>query len=172
MRGPTHVQQYLHIHLCICMDQHMYSNVPALILILSGEKSWGQKFEVIYSWRHDFTSYRFYIDILPNIIQSLHHNQYLLIQTAVLQICFSSVSPTQFAPPCCGEGFVQVLVLVSLPPSQVTVHAPQLLQVVHAPSTKQENRIQLYILKVTSNTLQFEGKTWTPPGVHVWHLES
>lgn len=155
---------------------HMHSNRTTIIPRLSvGEMSWEQTFGAIYSWRH-FTSNRLYIYILPNIRQnnigSLHHHQYLLIQTAVLQICFSSVSPTQAAPPYCGEGSVQVLVLVSLPPSQVTVHAPQLLQIVHAPSTKQENRMQLYISRGTSNTLQFEGKTWTSPGVHVWHSES
>ena len=46
-------------------------------------------------------------------------------QALVLHCLVSLLTPTQSAPPLAGAGFVQVLVLVCVPPPQSAEHADQ-----------------------------------------------
>ena len=57
----------------------------------------------------------------------------------VLHSLVSMLSPTQSAPPFAGAGFVQVLDLVWIPPSQSSEHSDQSPKSVYPPSTVRMN---------------------------------
>ena len=57
-------------------------------------------------------------------------------QAWLLQSWDSVLCPWQSAPPCAGEGLLQVLVLVWVPPPQVVEHSDQSSYSPHPPSTE------------------------------------
>lgn len=56
-----------------------------------------------------------------------------------LHFSVSSLAPGHSNPPLAGEGLVQVLERLRLPPPQVTPQEPQSLHSLHEPLTKKEN---------------------------------
>ena len=56
-------------------------------------------------------------------------------QTKLLHLTVSSVNPTQSAPPLAGAGSSQALVLLDIPPPQVTLQEPQSAHPLQIPST-------------------------------------
>ena len=61
---------------------------------------------------------------------------YILGQWWVLQFCVDDAAPEHWAPPCCGDGFVQDLNFCCVPPPQVTVHVFHDDHEVYPPSTE------------------------------------
>ena len=62
----------------------------------------------------------------------------LLGQVSGLQSRVSVPPPSHSAPPCAGAGFVQVLVLVRVPPPHLTEHSDHSSKSVHPPSTERK----------------------------------
>ena len=60
--------------------------------------------------------------------------------TPTLHFLFSDVFPTQSAPPCAGEGSVQLRLRVCVP-SQALLHFPQELHPENPPLTKNRKKI-------------------------------
>ena len=66
-------------------------------------------------------------------------------QEYVLQLCCSSQAPTQYLPLWAGAGFVQVLVLILVPPSHIKEHSLHSPNSLHPPSTGQCCSIQSWV---------------------------
>lgn len=64
------------------------------------------------------------------------NKSYILGQWWVLQFCVDDAAPEHWAPPCCGDGFVQDLNFCCVPPPQVTVHVFHDDHEVYPPSTE------------------------------------
>ncbi len=66
--------------------------------------------------------------------------KYLLGQKLDPQISEIRLSPKQSRPPCIGEGLLQSLSLLLLPPPQVTVQLDHAVQLEKPPSTKNQEQ--------------------------------
>ena len=87
-------------------------------------------------------SFRFELRPVNEKLKADHNSKmlefFILLQPGhpcVLQSLVSELSPTQSAPPFAGAGFVQVLVLVWVPPPHSAEHSDQSPKSVYPPST-------------------------------------
>lgn len=112
-------------------------------------------YEKVFTWGVSYASARIIVPLRGVFLyrgdrsdtdkqQNVRHSNFLPAHVCVLQCWAWSAGPRHVFPPLAGAGLLHFLFLYFIPPPQVLVHCPNILQGPQFPSTK-KNIFNLYV---------------------------